>query len=62
MTVNGKVSNVTRTNHTSDSTYDAALDVLFQYFRGEMDFGDVNPGHAPPEDDSDPRDPVPAES
>jgi len=33
------------------ATYDAATDVLFQYFSGEMDFGDTNPGHVRPDSD-----------
>jgi hypothetical protein len=42
------------------STYDAALDVLAMYFRGEMDYGDVPPkplnNEEPPDD---PEVPVP---
>lgn len=32
------------------AVYDAALDVLNSYFRGEMDFGDNPPISSPPDD------------
>lgn len=40
------------------ATYDAALDCLLLYFRGEMDFGGAPPS-APPDDDDNPRQPEP---
>jgi hypothetical protein len=41
------------------ATYDAALDVLQQYFRGEMDFGDPRPGFMRPDEPEPPQAPVP---
>lgn len=38
--------------------YDAATDLLMQYFRGEMDFGDTNPGTAVQHPPGDPQSPV----
>ena len=40
------------------AAYNAALDVLIAYFRGEMDFGDTNPGTIQETDDDDPKEPV----
>ena len=43
------------------STYEAALDVLLLYFRGEMDYGDVAPSRVSDDgDDPKQRVPVPA--
>lgn len=41
------------------AAYDAALDVLIAYFRGEMEFGDTNSGVIPVDRPDDPKDSVP---